>query len=276
MTISIENLMHDAGVTAYPARWADIFDDAMADYEANGLPLLDPACYEELRRRYGVLGDLCPLYQKAALAVAQNETLCRLLALLCRALADREHAKEDFAAFKQPVPPEGSHDMALEMLPALALCSTVPYTYQLLKKRGLPDCLIAADLRRPEDGVDENYQKMFGGPSRQMLQWYQLSIEGQLFRLGRLEFQAFTTWKGQTRVFENGAGERVMLADGLSLHSSGRALGSFGCTEEAGSRVATVEETDSAFCGFAPDPDGLVTNRYLTLPKALWRPVLCP
>lgn len=273
--VTLETLMQDAGVSAYPARWADVFDEVMADYEAHGTPLTDPAFYEGLRRQYGVLGDLCPLYQKAGLAVAQSETLCRLLALMTNAMADRAHAREDFAAFQAPVTPGGGRDLAYDMLPALAICSTVPYTYNLLKKRGLPEHLIMADLRRPEDVVCESYQQKFGMTSPHMLTWYQLSIDGQLFRLGRLEMQAFATWSGHTRVFADKTGRHVMLADGLTVHKSGRALGSFGCEDEADSRVTAIEETETAFCGYPVKADSLVDNRKLTLKKAEWRPVLC-
>lgn len=274
MVTTIAALMRQTGVAAYPDRWAGFFDEVMADYDAHGCPLTDPSYYDRLHDAYGVPDRHLPLYKQAALAVAEKDPLCRLLALLCRALCDREYAQEDFTVFKAPAAPDGRRDIAYDMLPALALCSTVSYTYRLLKKRGMPDEAIAADLQSHEGAIDAYEQRFGGAPGCHLLQWLQYAVDGCLFRLGRLEFQIFTTWKGHARVFENKEGSRVMLADGLDLHQSGRALGSWGCTDETNSRTAVTEETDDAWIGCRPGPDGLVGTGKTILKKAEWREIL--
>ena len=42
MLFSIDELMRQVNCAKFPDRWREIYDDAMADYEANGCALLEP------------------------------------------------------------------------------------------------------------------------------------------------------------------------------------------------------------------------------------------
>ena len=77
-------------------------------------------------------------------------------------------------------------------------------------------------------------------------------------------------------MLENRAGDRMILADGVTLHESGFALGAVGYEDESGAWEATVTETDEAWIGHPYRENGRVSKDSVTLPKEEWRVILAP
>ena len=269
---SIEELMEAAGCAAYPARWNEIFDTVMGDFDKNGCFLTDPAYYDMLHEKYGVLNKHLEVFKEAAVEVGKREPLARLLALLVATLQDREHVSADLKEFKAPTPPEGTRDLAVDMLTGLALFAMLPYTAQKIAPRNLPKYISDYILQNCEKCVDY-FKARFGAPGCNLIGWYQLAIEGELFRVGRLEIQICAKFKGGT-VFENTKGERVTLCHGRLLHRDGFPLGSHGYEDEEGSFEANVTETDSAYIGYPYLASGHIKTDTVCLLKSEWHPIL--
>ena len=269
---TLDALMHAAGCTAYPARWQEIFDTVMENFDKNGCEMTDPAYYDMLHEKYGVLNKYLDLYKEAAVEVGKREPLARLLAMLVAALRDREHINADLKEFKAPVSPEGTHDLAIDMLTGLALFAMVPYTAEKIAPRGLPAYISDYILQNCEMCIDY-YKARYGAPGCNLIGWYQLPIEGHLFRVGRLEIQLCATFRGGS-VYENRAGERVTLCHEKLLHKNGFPLGSHGYEEEEGAFTATLTETDTAYIGYPYLPNGHVATTPVTLQKAEWKQIL--
>lgn len=271
---TLEALMQTVNCPAYPARWAEIYCAVMADFEQHGCPLTDPAYYDELHNTYGVLVRHLDLYKEAAAAVGRRDDLSRLLALLTASLTDAENTKADLKAFTPPQNADGTPDLAVDMLTGLAICAQIPFQYQLLKARGLPDDVILSAMRLPEHGVEEYRKRHNGAPGYHLLAWFQLAINGRLFRIHRLEIELFANFRARAQIFANAAGETVALAHDIVLHRSGLALGSRGCEDTEGSFSAAVTETDTAWIGLPYDEAGRVTKATVSLAKREWRKVL--
>jgi hypothetical protein len=270
---TLDALMRAANCEKYPERWEVYFEETMRDFDENGCPLTDPAYYDRLRAEYGVLVTYPEVYREAALAVGRNEALSRLLHLLVRVLADRETVFEDLKQFRAPASPNGTHDIAYDMLTGLAICSLVPYSYGVLKRRGLPESVILDTIRTPEKGIPEYRKRNGGADGFHLLEWFQRSVEGRIFRIKRLEIE-MTTFKSRAAVFQNKQGDTVALVDGLMLHRDGFALGSKHFEDEAGAFLGELTETDRDFCGYPYLENGYVSPTRITLNKSEWTRVL--
>lgn len=269
---TIEHLMKTAGCAAYPARWGEIFDTVMVDFDKNGCEMTDPAYYDMIHEKYGVLNKYLDLFKEAAVTVGKREPLARLLALLVASLKDRANTDADLKEFKPPLPPTGTHDLAVEMLTGLALFAMVPYTAEKIAPRHLPREISDYILQSCEMCVDY-YKARYGAPGCNLITWYQLAIEGHLFRIGRLEIQLCSKFHGGS-VYENAKGERATLCHDVLLHRDGFPLGSHGYKDEEGSFTATLTETDGAFIGYPYLPNGHVSTTATALQKSEWKQIL--
>ena len=274
MRMTIDELMRGAGCSAFPERWREIYDGAMDEYEREGCALLNPAYYDRIGDTYGVLVRYRDVYKEAATRIAKSDALSRLLALLVRALRDRDFAKEDLKVFTMPVSPTGERDIAYDMLTALAITSLVPYSYALLERRGIPREIMLSALRAPEACINEFRRRYDGAYGYHLIEWSQRSIEGHIFRIGRLEIEIFAKLSTRIIVFRSASGETVALAHEITLHRDGFALGSFGYTDEEGSYYAEVAETEDAYVGYPVLGNGFVAKEKISLPKREYTPVL--
>ena len=275
--MTIEELMQSVGVAKWPARWASFYDEVMAGFDAHGCPFADPAYYEQTAKTYGFPTRYLPYYQKAAASVGQNEPLARALALVCRALSDREAFVAEVKEFAPPVAPDGTDDLGYALFMSLALASTVPYTVSILQKRNMPQDVIRQELSAMENGIDSYAVRHGGRIGYTIWDWHQRTVDGHLFRLGRLEGEFYTRFVDFATVFQNkSTGGLTALAQGVTVHKSGRVLGSADCEDEAGSYQATLDETEEGWRGHPFLPNSLIGSEPVFLPRAEWRPVLRP
>jgi len=105
---------------------------------------------------------------------------------------------------------------------------------------------------------------------RGRLNWICRVIRNQLIRIERFKYDLPGKFMTGVRVYRNAAGELTVLADGLRLHRGGRILGSAGHTEEEGSFIARITETEDAVTGY-PSLDGIVQKETVTLSKKDWQ-----
>ena len=274
MRPTIFELMDQTGCKTWPERWKDIYGDVMTAFETNGCPMTDPEHIVMLADRYGLLTDQKELYQQAALSVANQEPLARLLALLCATLADPEHRDADLAQFVPFYDTGENPNLGVNMLPGLALLSQMPECYRNLKALGLPEEEIVRTMRIPEITVGLFRKMHHGAPGFHRLHWYQRIIKGSLFRVGRLEIELPVIFSGRAQVFQNESGELLALGHERWLHISGVALGSRGAEDETGAWEANVEETDTHWVGYPFRKNGLITGEKVSLPKSEWKRVL--
>ncbi len=271
---TIEEVMRDCGVTAFPERWRTFYDGVMADYEQNGCALADPAYYDALERDYALIGEHLPVFREAAEAIAARDALARYLALLCHALTERDKITSDLATLTFPKDEENS--LAARMLPSLAMMQGMRYADGLMRARGIPDDIRKTALRSILGCVGGYRMRHNGEYGCFAFGWFQLAYDAKLYVIGSLQLELGFPSMDFFRVYENAAGETVSIANGFRVHRSGFALGSFRLEDEEGSFVAEFTETSDAYIGYPYDEKGLVCKEKLTLPKSEWHEKLMP
>jgi hypothetical protein len=275
MKKNLNELMSALGCEKCPERWNKFFDEVKADVEINGCKYATAEYYDEIGNKYDILNRYRDSYKSAAIEIGKNPDLTLFLALLCHSLADRENYKEDLKQLSMPKAPEGTNTLPYDMLTGLANCSLVDYSYNKLKGMGIDNEMIKTSLRLPENGVWEYMKRNDGRPGYHLLDWFQLAIEGKLFLINRLEMELFSKFSANAVVLRNASGETIALADGMTLHECGIALGSAHYEDEKGSFEATMSETDTSYVGNPIDDiTGYVKKKTVELKKSEWTPVL--
>ena len=182
---TLRELMAALGMERWPSRWEEIYDAVMDEYDQNGCVLTDPAYYEELHAKYGSLPHTLDDHKRAAVAMAKNEPLTRMLMLLCDTLSHRDLADEEIASMDMPRPADGSYQIEYEMLTALAMASTADYTYGLLVGYGLPQDQIDYTMQQNEKMVRTYKARHDGRAGAMSFSWYQLVVDAKIFGAGR-------------------------------------------------------------------------------------------
>ncbi len=273
---TLEELMRSQNSTRWPARWSEVYDEVMDDFEKNGCVLLDPDYYDRIGEKYGMLRDFREDYKRAAIEIARDEGLSRVLALICDTMRHRTTAMAESNALELPHNADGSYDIKYEMITALAMTYMADYTYGILKERNLPEHQIDYAMN-VFDGMIKTYKARNEGRAGAMSwAWYQLGVDAKLFDMGRLQIEMGAKFPIRATVYENANGDTLALAQNTTLHRDGQVLGSAGYEDAEGSWEPTVEETDTAYIGYAYDNYGFVKKEKLTLDKREWKKLIEP
>ena len=275
MQYTLEELAAAVGCEAYPQRWKDFFADAMAEYDANGCPCSNVAFYDRLEQEYGCFGEKYgPIYREAAQKTAAIEPLDRFLALMARAVRDTEKKDEDIRSTAMLKAPAGADPLPYNMLFGLVACSQLDTAAENMRRRGIPEDILR-DTLQLVIGCEASYERRHGGQhGYDILWWAQLHIDGKLYRVGRLELELLDPLPFPILVLRHKDGTVVTLADGEQVHRDGYVLGSLHYEDAAGSWEARVEESDTAWSGYAYLENGYIAKEKTAYPKTEWEKVL--
>lgn len=267
-------LMAELGGVRFPERWRGFYGEVMAAYDAGGCELTDPGYYDALQAEFSPFEAHLALFKEAAAAVGESEALSRFLSLLSYAVRDRDGIRADLATLTFPKDPSGGHLLAYDMLPGLAVVSGIPAAYERMRARGIPHEMILASLAAIERTVDAYRLRYDGAPGFHLFAWHQLTLDGKLFFIGRLQIEVPAVFPSAAVVYRHRDGHTLALADGIPLHRAGYALGAKGFEDTEGAWTPTVTETEEAYCGHPYDERGYVKREACTLKKCEWTPVL--
>lgn len=271
---TLKELMSAVRCEKYPQCWGNYFEQAMSDFEKNGCPLAKEEYYDELNKKYGILNTYGEFYRQAASELAQNQPLSALAVLLCHVLRDRTDWRKCLDGFEMPKPKEGEGSLVYDLFGALILTSLADISHENMIKRNIPKDIARYVMDVPEMVIRDYMVRHEGKPGHDLLGWCQLYIDGELFRIGRLEIQINKKFGIKAKVFRNKKGEIVTLANGAELHKSGFALGSKGFEDEDGSWNADLKETETEWIGYRYTESAYVEKVSTTLKKDEWTVVL--
>ena len=267
--MSIELLMERLGIKRYPSRWNDFFDEVYDDVKVNGCLLAESSYYQKLHDDYGVLVNLLDIYMQAADEIKADGDCLLFLALLRRAMRDRDKIRADLANLDMP---RGeAYCLKYAAIPSLMMCECLPRLHAEMKARSFPEDIFEDTIRIPER-VTETYMKNNGGEvGFSNFDWFQLLYDGRLLRVKRLQLEFPFGFLGIYKVFESNSGEIVALAHNIPVHKDGMPLGSLRYEDATDSFTATIEETDSAYIGHPFDEDGKIMREKVSLSKNEWK-----
>ena len=276
MRPTIDELLLKVNASNCPERWRAIYDEAMDDFEKNGLNALDPAYYDRVSRDYGALTPHLDDYKLAATEIAKDEDLSHFLALVCYAMRNRDLIHDEVAKFVLPHTKDDSYDIKYAMFAAVAMASMLDYTHGMLVKRGFSQERIDYVMQLYGSTVSNYKSRNEGRPGAMAWRYYQRAIDGRLLNMGRLQIDLYTKASDRAVVFENRKGEIVHLATNARFHREGYALGSKNYTDEEGAFDTVIEESADAYIGHPYDEYGRAKCEKVTLPKNEWKKIITP
>ena len=274
MENNIKEFMAKAGCEKWPERWETFFAEVVEDFDKNGLEVLDEEYYDRLHDKYGIINSYMDAYKTGAREVKKDRGLSIFLALLCRAMKDREHIISDTQSMSLPKVPDGINPVGRNMLCGLAICSGMDYCYKTMSSRGIPPEMIRVTMNKPEGGVAGYVKNNNGEYGYSLFDWYQHAIDGRLINIGRLEIEFITPFWFSAEVYSNGNGEYTALAKDVDIHRSGYILGTAGYENTEGSWHADITEDSESIKGYKYMENGLVECRPTILEKKIWKKVL--
>ena len=268
--MTIDALMEKAGCAVWPERWHKIYPRAMARFEKEGCIYATPGYYDALEAKYHSIGVELDVLKRGAEAVAKNDALLRLLALITEAMTDADKVYEDISRFQPPKPPLGADPFPYEILIGLATFSRMDYTYQKLCSQNLPMDKVETVLGYFCAGL-RAHRGYHGREGYENYLWQQKIANGHVLPIGRFNIEISATMNGRACVFVNDRGEERVLADGIALHQSGFPLGSKNYESEEGSFYAEIIETPDAYIGYPYRADASVAAQKIALDKKEWQ-----
>ena len=205
---------------------------------------------------------------RGAQAIGKNPALCLFICLIEAWMRDGgDPAWPEFAA------PQGE-GIGYDLLYIYPAIPTMPDSVAYLRNRNVPEDVIAGTMQEYDRSIaDGVYRDGRPTMTARLLSWMCTVIENRLINIGRLNYDIPGHFLENVRIFRKG-NETLVLADGATVHPSGRILGSAGCDDTTDSYVATITETDTTVTGHPVIKD-LIAKETVTLSKAKWTQFLC-
>lgn len=271
----IQVLMEKAQCVGWPKCVEDIYESVMDRFDAEGCFLTDPAYYADLAQKYNILEKELPTFQRAAVAIGENEAYSRYLLLVHVFLTEIPFTKAELKEFRILPTSDGSN-FALDMLPGLALYSQFHMCYKNLSKRNLPAEMIHDLMSSPERTIEGFRRRYNGAEGFHLFKWFQRLIRGDIYDIGCLQVELHIPFTNQACLFRSKGGQYLALARECKIHPTGRMLGCRGYEESEDAWEPAITETEDAWEGYAYDPRGLVENKKTHLTKDQWEIAVAP
>jgi hypothetical protein len=269
---NINALMQAVNCTKWPERWNSLFDAAVKKYEELGCPLADSDHYVQLEEKYHMFGEVLEAYIICADKIKGDKAFELFLVLASMALEKRDGIRAELNEFVRPVSPDNADDIKYDMLPGLIICSMTEYSFNKMKGLGLEnDKIFGALSLFAKNGVKGFMLRHNGNYGYDLLNWFQLAVDGELFPLDHLQIQVNVKYNCDAHVFKNENGEITALALPQRVHRSGHVLGARFCEDEEGAFDADYTETDQAYIGHPLDENGLILKETVALSKNEWK-----
>ena len=160
----------------------------------------------------------------------------------------------------------------------LMLLSGADQTDRLYRGHGIPDSIRNDTFDLLRRNLEEHHREhsQYGLPFPRV-RWFIKHLRGEIFRLGRLEFQ-FACCPRHFNVFRHGAKRTVvaLAEDGARYLPDGQLDGPGRTGDVSGGWTARLVSGDKEIRGFPIHPEGYALHREVTLSTAEWAPVLVP
>ena len=89
----------------------------------------------QFAEKYNMLPNFLEDYKAGAAAVKEDDSLCRVLMLICESLKDRKNIASDIRELELPHSQDGGYSIKYDMLTALAMASAARYQHLIRHAR---------------------------------------------------------------------------------------------------------------------------------------------
>lgn len=264
MKMTLVEMQKQLQMEKIPEQWRAIYEGIKDTWQQDAEKILSDSYISEEISFAGCMKSNLNEILSCAKAVRENSALCLLVCLLHHWVVDGGNVMDaDYTP-----PKAGTAEMAfLHLYPAIP---TLRNSVQFLRQRNVPEDVIA-DTMAEYDYCLKFCQDSMGYPAfnRGRLHWICCVIHNRLIRVGQLKYDMPRHFVSGVKVYENKAQEKLVLSEGLTVHQSGRILGSAGAEDAEGSFLANLTETEGEITGY-PVVNGLVKKEPITISKEEW------
>ncbi|MBR6766446.1 MAG: DUF5596 domain-containing protein [Clostridia bacterium] len=155
-----------------------------------------------------------------------------------------------------------------DLLPLFPMLYCIPDQVRTLRKKGVPEDVIADTLNMYEAQVQDfvNIHDHYG--ICEYVDWMMRFVRCDIIRVGRFNLE-ICPYEDEFDIFENN-GKIAVLPKGVTFHRSGQILGNAGCEDTEGSFTAELVETDAYYEGCLIE-DCVAKNERVRLDKRHWK-----
>jgi hypothetical protein len=271
--MNLNNILKQLSITNANQTLAPHWDSSTSSLPSTLPPFLTPENITETRQLASLAAAADPQLHKTAQQIASSPQLLHL-AWHCHRLL-YHHLDYDSAKIGQwPILTQALGELsgAFYLLIALAAVPQIRAVHQQLD---IPDPISRDTCCHYPEPV-RMYQEHHGGNFGMLpraLYWFRNHIQGDLYRLGRLEFMV-KPFRGQLQAFRHRQTRAVTAL--ANAESQFDAAGLSTTSDAANSWRASLEEDKEKIVGFPISPRGFAQNRPLTLALNEWERVLTP
>jgi hypothetical protein len=260
------------GAEALEAEWSA----SQATLPAGPLPFLEPAFVRGACQDAGLPAEVVELACTTAPRVAASTAL-RALAWHCHycVYCAPVSPRAAVAAWPSPAAALGEHETLFYLL---ILLSGLPDLQRLYQAHGVPSAVARDTLSDIERWLRVHHARHgTWGLAPDRLNWLRNHTRGQLFQLGRLQFQ-FGAFAPGFSVFRHRRTAHVIALadDGLRFRADGQLDGAGGVLDPESAWVSRLVVSDRAVTGSPITPDGTAQREEVRLARADWERALAP
>ena len=268
--MNFDLLFDEIGVNPPDRCFEQVFNEALSEYQNSGVYFLSDEYIDYVDSFTNCLSNCLKDLKLSAQKLCGNEAHSIYLLFLYRAMEHRQLFAEHINSLVFPE----TNDESM-MLPFFAFLPEIPKLYSKLKKRNVPEDIIAATLRQFEDCAyltKERTGKL--GYLKRYFDHMQRYIDEKILNIGRLRFEMVQSLESQILVLQNDLGESSVLFNGAQINCAGRLWGTPPEEDNKGYFIADIEETETAYLGFCAELSGNCASCSHAHPKDIWKPVL--
>ena len=223
--------------------------------------------------------DVSDAMQACAARVAADPALRSLAAERCATLYHTEPFPR-VELREWPLLADDQHPDA-DLFYALVALAGLPEMRAFFQERAIPGEVyrqgLTDVLRWMEDYRTRTSPTGAWGLSPRYLGWLRHHFKGELFQLGRLQFEPARASTGAHFFRRQDSGRVLALSeDGATYRADGQLQGAGGVVDDVGAWTATLERDERRVTGYPISPYGCAIRDLVTLSLDEWRPVLSP
>ena len=253
------------------------WEESIATFPSGTPTFLEKTQYRESREWCGLDAELDSFLDAAAKKTITTPALARLAWHWTRRLY--ECPEQIKGNEKWPIMERALGDLAGGFLLLIAL-AMVPYVRERHRSMQIEETIMRETCFQIRDYC-RNYRKGHDGRpgvSPKQLYWLRRYVDGELFRLGRMEYflDRFRHYAGWCEVYRNRGNDEVLALapDGVRFDGDGRVYAPHEGSETADCWTSTLRIDRPDVTGHPISPDGRAHSRCVTLPLDQWHHVL--
>ena len=268
----LETILRDLGMEAFHDLWTVQWEASQQTFPPMPLPVLDRSFVETQARTIGLDEDLCEALANGVTGLSRSPVLQRFLwHVYYRLFVCKIEAYP-----RWPDLPIGM-DPAARLLYVYVFLAQTPKLIESHEEQGIERTISRSTLLDLQLWM-RHYQRQNGavGLAADQVSWLSLHFGGQLYQLGRLQFE-FATFKYPFLAYQRRLDGRIEILSGPGNRflSDGRFDGAPG-EGPLGSWEAALERDDCAVAGYPISPFGRAVSTPATLPVKEWDLTLQP